>query len=255
MFERGIFAAFAALLVSATLVGNADAYPTTARSGTTTVTGTYRPLNLNLSLKDGTDALTYGESGFSYSATYDGDYTGVGYDASGLTGDWQLSFNSNTATDNGSIITVRPDTQVDYVGRLTYLGGGNYTGVPHADTPQPNDYFLLYPNPSPSNDPFLYVTCLDGVGTCKFFSIELRQALQHLGPFSQILEFELDLNRLNRECLDKDDEPVPCGSVPAGDAFRASSTGVPEPASLALVGVAFAGLAVVRRRQHGLRRV
>ena len=262
MLTRGIFAAFAALLVSATLIESVAAYPVTARSGTTTVTGVFRPLVLHLSLVDESGLLFYDAESeiFSYSATYRGTYSGTGPDydgtVTGPSGDWKLTFDSNTASDNGNsngnVITVRPPNYADYVGQLTYLGGGNYNGVPDADKAILGDIFFLYPTPPSSQDPFLKVTCLDGLSLCESFVMELRQDLLHLGPYYYPPSCEgecnptLDLDRVNESCLNPE---KPCGGVPK-NGFRASSE-VPEPASLALVGLGLAGLAMLRRKQTG----
>ena len=50
MVLRVLLAGFAAIVLSGLLAGPADAYPTYTRSGTTTVSGTYRPVDFTLSV-------------------------------------------------------------------------------------------------------------------------------------------------------------------------------------------------------------
>jgi hypothetical protein len=50
MVLRGLLAGFAAIVLGGLLAVPAEAYPTFTRSGTSTVTGTYRPLDLTLSV-------------------------------------------------------------------------------------------------------------------------------------------------------------------------------------------------------------
>ena len=68
MLNQAFLSAFAAMLLSATLVQTASALPTTVRSSTTTVTGTYRPINLDLALaNDSNNKLEYSSAPY-YSA-------------------------------------------------------------------------------------------------------------------------------------------------------------------------------------------
>ena len=59
MLQRAFFSTFAVTLCSALLVQPALAIPSKATLSKATVTGVYNPLNLDLTLSDGTNALTY----------------------------------------------------------------------------------------------------------------------------------------------------------------------------------------------------
>ena len=108
MRHKALLSAFAGLFLSAVLVHTAAAiaFPATATASRTTVTGVYNPLNLDLELSNGVDALNYssvtGSPPFlSFQADYTGTFTGVGYPASGTAGTWRVllstSFGSSRA--------------------------------------------------------------------------------------------------------------------------------------------------------------
>ena len=279
MFVRQFFAAFAALAISASLIGTAEAYPTTARSGTSTVTGTYRPVNLDLNViqqyDESSSRVIYGPIGECFSCIgldirtyFEGTYTTTGYDTnySGNAGNWVYRLQVEDGVDGialdqdeGGTITVSVAASGTLFGTLTYLGGGTYLadGVPYEDRPQTNDCSVrcsdFFQYSTTASGLALEITASDYFGTD--FSLSFQQAIKHLGPFGS----PLDTGRTNTACfrggvpsdeLDANGNPVnaiPCGSA----TFRASSS-VPEPASLALVGLGLAGIALARRRQQRL---
>jgi len=314
MFARTFFAAIAALLVSATLVGNAFSYPLLARSGTTTVTGTYRPLDLDLDVVPGAGQLLYDASrpaGEQYgltvllNGTFTSSYGTPG--ASGNAGNWTLNlgyspFNTLNSTvtgfgtptpqtspilDNrvsttlaGDTITLRVTASDRPVGTLVYGGGLTPAvggpGLPPEDTPSIGDMFLLFAHNAGA---VLVVTTVDSnpsnIGPEDFLmQFAGNNYLEHLGPYVKVGSVESNLyalddgtlggrtlNRVNADCLPVTQGRPGCGTVPNDSFFVSSVTGatqpdpidIPEPASLALVGLGLASLALARRKQAGRR--
>ena len=203
MSIRSFLTAFTALIISAMITGNAQAYPTTARIGTSTVTGTYRPINLNLSVVPNAvigyslcesdcsgepiyAGLTYGEAaGFRFielTAVLTGTFTGE-YDGGVVTGDagtwwYQLAFDNNPdsalynpdltiatyGTDNGgNVIDIKSSTIGATFGTLTYMGGGLFDGLPYEDTPQTAPSCDEEAESCRGNDKFQYYTKLVGL--------------------------------------------------------------------------------------------
>ncbi|MEO8137292.1 MAG: PEP-CTERM sorting domain-containing protein, partial [Betaproteobacteria bacterium] len=159
-------------------------------------------------------------------------------------GIWQLDFATGapftdvSVSELGDTISLSVSDKDSPVGRLTFVGGGNYTGVPSYDTPDTDDYFEFFAD---SPGVFLQVTCLDHVSSCSQFNLTMDE-LKLIGPYDN--DNDLVTDRLNTACIgDPPDTYIPCGTV------NVSASSLPEPGSLALVGLGLGGLALLRRRQ------
>lgn len=286
MFDRKIVAA-ATMLLGATLAGNALAYPYTARSGTSTVTGTYRPLTLDLNLIESwspcEECWTYrsrvlNSEGVAVTAVFTGTYTTTGDSIldggspiSGDAGYWYYEYYYEGSTDF-SVVGNASAYGFDIIagdgyggafsaefGTLTYLGGGSFAGVPYEDTPQTasdtrgDDWFQYYTTLASR---VLRVNSDQEDGSD--FTLSFEQNIKHLGPFGS----PLDPARTNTACftggtpsttLDVNGNPV--NAIPCGTAtLTAAAAVVPEPTSMALVGLGLGALAIGLRRSRRIHR-
>lgn len=281
-------------ILAATMLGMAlsataqtTSYPITSRSGTTTVTGVYRPLDLHLQFDD----IAVANSEFFYvpSATpgqtfaLTSQLTGTfssSYGASGTAGSWTLNlgfnaFNtSNNIVDSGAILDTNVRDSNDGedtitlgitaanrpVGTLVYNSGLSATSgslpMDGSDTPVDGDMFLLYAH----NAGAVFRVTVDDIANPTNFYLALAQELLHVGPYVSVGTnlYDLDdgtidgrtLTRLNADC---EQGTGRCGSVPVNGFFASSVAGatfIPEPGSLALVGLGLVAVAWGRRSRQ-----
>jgi hypothetical protein len=217
--------------LAATMLGMAlsaaaqTTYPITSRSGTTTVTGVYRPLDLDLQLDSGLffyDQNDVTNQSFSLTAQMSGNYTST-YGASGNAGLWTLNLGFNTFNntnyirngsvgsytsspildsnvfdqDNGSnTIELRLTAADRPVGTLVYQSGLTVASgtLPANDTPAAGDMFLLYAH---NAGKVLSVDVEGSIANPTNFYLELAQSLFHLGPYVQVDQISVGIGNID----------------------------------------------------------
>jgi hypothetical protein len=201
MVLRVLLAGFAAIVLSGLLAGPAEAYPTYTRSGTTTVSGTYRPVDFTLSVveseqsyitvwPDPSDRSAVSAIPESYQqiasfigpllpADFSFVYVSLLLQGTGEQQNSTLQFESGLWRMNmllGGVLQEDGRTMYAYAfdnfvtGALDLVGlpvNGYPNGYPEAlgkeETPLMNDRFLLYGRAGcdPDGSPFCHVLTLD----------------------------------------------------------------------------------------------
>jgi hypothetical protein len=217
MALKGFAAIVAALALTVLVPAPAEAYPTTTttRSGTTTVTGTYRPVDLTLSVVPTfgveASALTISAPtaipfvgdlyGISLTLFLQGSWEGVGYGTPVPQGDdagtWKLSLDlvgvRNGSTMSAYALDNWPVGTLDLVD-VTPSSFNDPTPpkLTTSDTPKLGDRFLVYTRPDCASDRIDFLACrvlqldLDAIDLSERldgFDATLFDALTHVGPF------------------------------------------------------------------------
>jgi hypothetical protein len=216
MVLRGLLAGFAAIVLSGLLAGPADAitYTTTTRTGYTSFTGTYRPVNFDLAVIPGyqlggeTNTLEWTPvlgNLFTVSLTMflGGSWNAAGVDATTepdttyvFRGDdagvWRLQLNLLGVLDGNNMTAFAVDNFPVGTLDLVDITGADFADydLPPGDEPKLNDRFLLYTHPDCESGLGLPILC--DVLSLSFvnpslddtdFTAKLFDALTHVGPF------------------------------------------------------------------------
>jgi hypothetical protein len=221
MVLRGLLAGFAAIVLSGLLAAPADAYTTTTRTGYTSLTGTYRPVNFDLAVIPGFEfgdekntlewKPIFGDSGLftvSFTMFLGGSWDAAGFDAAGKeysasgtnAGVWRLRLNLLGLLDGSNNITAFavdnfPVGTLDLVDITGADYPDNPAELPTSDRPLEGDRHLLYTRPGCQSG-FNLDDDLGGI-LCDVLSLSLKDpfrdetlftadfldSLTHFGPF------------------------------------------------------------------------